>query len=52
VQTSRSERISAIISAVLIADGIALTIADGMRGSRNMEHPWRTASSRKKKGTL
>jgi hypothetical protein len=34
VQTSRSERVSPIISAVLIAGGIALTIA-GSRASKS-----------------
>jgi len=34
VQTSHSERVSPIISAILIAGGIALTIAGSRTGSR------------------
>jgi len=51
VQTSHGERVSAIISAVQIAGGIALTMAGRMPGSRRIEDQWRAASSGEKKGT-
>ncbi len=35
IQTSHSERVSPIISAVLIAGGIALAIAGGRAGTRS-----------------
>jgi len=50
VQTSHSERVSAIISAVLIAAGTALTMAGAHAGGRKIEDRWRAASSGKKKG--